>query len=211
MRPGSSLLLALATALLAYAAGPARAADDPQDLCGRLFVPAEGYRETCTTVRDGQGTRAEVTVTPEAGPGTATDRLTLRALDQGSDPLAWDDPQRWLERRVEFDLSALTTALRGTASDPNGLLGGPAARAVIDGVVATLDSWSRAPLTACTPGSLSESRTELYCSWGLGTYRAVLKQRLIAVGERRYALAWRGVDGQDLRHLEAVANSFQPP
>lgn len=195
----------LAAALLITVAGAAPAA--AQDLCGRLFIP-EGYAETCRTVSSSTGRSQDVLVGPVAGRAIEPAQLDLRELVRADEPLAWEAPERWLEAQLAVDVSGLTTALRGSADAPGSLLGHPSARLAVEGLAASLEDWGRLPLSGCTSKHEPPRRHELACTWGSAPLTLGWHKLLVSDGERRFALGWRASDPQHLRHLEAIANSF---
>jgi hypothetical protein len=191
------ILTALVPVLLA--ARPAGAAG----LCDRLAVP-EGYTLACETrVEDGSRPQ-RVVVRPSGGPVSLAE-LTLRRLDKAEEPLAWEEPELWLTEQVTVDLSGITSLLR--SSSETGPLAQPFVRATVDGLIAMLAGWSQLPRQACTP----DNRPGLYqlrCDWGITPLELRSTQRLVAAGDERYAIGFWAADERELRHLEAIANSF---
>jgi hypothetical protein len=49
------------------------------------------------------------------------------------------------------------------------------------------------------------------CSFTGGGIGLLVQHRLVAAGDRRYAIGMRAANEQRLRHFEAIANSFAPP
>ena len=207
-------LLSAAPTAVAAETRPAEAAPAAgiAALCGRLAVP-EGYELVCET-RVTAGARAEqATVRPESGPASTLAQLTLRPLERESEPLAWTEPNRWLEERVAVDVSGIGAALRPLAGG-EGPLGHPAAQAMIDGLLATLAGWGRLPLQGCVgpeeeaATATTAHRRELRCRWGVPPLALSMNLRLVEDGDRRYAVSYWAADEQRLQHLEAIANSF---
>ncbi|HEX8375986.1 MAG TPA: hypothetical protein VF606_12495 [Geminicoccaceae bacterium] len=199
------LLLSATTGRDAAAAG---------SLCDGLFVP-DGYALTCETRIEGTARTEQAVVRPGGGgtTGVALAQLTLRPLDRAVAPLAWTEPDRWLEEQVAFDVTGIGTAVRGLGADAQGPTGHPAAQALLDGLMATLAGWGRLPLQGCAKDEAGgdDARRELRCRWGVVPLTLSMNQRLVEAGERRYALSYWAVDEQRMRHLEAIANSFAPP
>lgn len=213
---------ALATLLLltgtpaAEKAAAAEAATGGPSLCEGLFVP-EGYALTCETTIEGGARTEQATVRPSGGVSAASlAQLTLSPLDRAAAPLAWSDPDRWLDDQVAFDVEGIVAAVRGlglpTGGGQDSAAGQhPAAQAVIDGLAATLAGWARLPLQSCTraePGT--PARRELSCRFGVAPLALSLNKRLVEAGERRFDLSYWAADEQRMRHLEAIANSFAP-
>jgi hypothetical protein len=187
--------------LLLLAARPAGAAD----LCRGLFVP-DGYALLCEArVEDGR--RSERVVVRPSGGAAALAGLTLRRLDEAEEPLAWQVPELWLAERVTVDLGGLASALRaGAGAEP---LAHPAARAIVDGLAAALAGLGQLPRRACAQEN-RPGRSQLRCAWGAAplALRSVL--RLVEAGDDRFVVGWWAADERRLRHLEAIANSFEP-
>ena len=207
--PGSVLFL-----LVLLAARPGGAADP----CGEgLFVP-DGYALLCETrveggrrskrvvVRPGGGAAAALgaAVLGMAGPG----ELTLRRLDEAEEPLAWQVPELWLTERVTVGLGGLTARLRAAAGGA-GPLAHPAARAAADGLAGALAGLGQLPRRACA-AEHRPGRHQLRCGWGVPPLGVEVRLRLVEAGDDRYAIGYWAVDGRRLRHLEAIANSFEP-
>jgi len=184
-------------------------------LCDGLFVP-EGYALTCETRIEG-ATRTEQAVVRPGGAttGVALAQLTLRPLDRAAAPLAWSEPDRWLEEQVAFDVTGIGAAVSGLGgAGAQGSAGHPAAQALLDGLMAALAGWGRLPLQGCAKADEAAGdgpRRELRCRWGVVPLTLSMNQRLVEAGERRFAVSYWAVDEQRMRHLEAIANSFTPP
>lgn len=194
MRP-----LALAALLPLLAFRPAAAAE----LCDRLSVP-EGYKLVCETqVEDGH--RSQRVMVRPAGSAVPLAELTLRQLDKAEQPLAWQDPELWLNEQVSVDLSSITSLLR--ASSETGPLAHPFVRPTVDGLLTMLSGWSQLPRQACAPDN-RPGRYQLRCDWGLAPLAVRSTLRLVPAGEDRYALSFWATDESESRHLEAIANSL---
>jgi hypothetical protein len=194
MRP-----LALAALLPFLAVRPAAATE----LCDRLSVP-EGYKLVCETqVEDGHRSQ-RVIVRPTAS-AVPLAELTLRQLDKAEQPLAWQDPELWLNEQVSVDLSSITSLLRASETGP---LAHPIARATVDGLITMLAGWSQLPRQACTPDN-RPGRYQLRCDWGIAPLALRSTLRLVPAGDERYAISFWAADERELRHLEAIANSFK--
>ena len=198
----ASPLLLVAGLLMA---GPAAAAS----LCDSLFVP-DGYALDCRRVSENGKVEETATVTPTDGAGADLVALTVRELDRATDGTAWSAPQEWLRSQVTVDVGGLAAQLRRFTSGSDSPLSGPTLRSAIEGIASTLERWGRAPLESCVPATPKPGRSELDCTWSLAGLQVTLVKRLVAQGDRRYELSWRGGDRHSVDNLEAVANSFRP-
>ena len=193
--------LGLAPFLLALLVARPAGADD---LCGILFVP-DGYALLCET-RIEDGKRSERVVVRPSGT-VALARLTLRPLDEAEEPLAWQIPELWLSEQVAVDLSGIASALR--AASEAGPLARPAVQAMVDGLLTMLTGMGQLPRRACTPDSRPD-RYQLRCSWDVALLDVEATLRLAEAGDDRYAISYWAADERRFRHLEAIANSFEP-
>jgi hypothetical protein len=173
-------------------------------LCDQLTVPAQLALDCAMATDDG----VRAIVQPAAGTFRALSRLSLRALVQGTDGLAWSDPEAWLERQMILDLDRVATTIRELGHDPDSPFGGEMFRSAIEVLVAGLEGLSRLPLAACGDGP---SATELTCRFGVEPIGLVLRVMLVGDGEARWAVNIRTFNEQRLRHFTAIANSFAAP
>ena len=196
----SLLLLASACTLPAGAA----------NLCSSLTVPAD-LGLGCAPAAD--VAPAAVAVTPGSDSGFAgLSRLSLRPLDRAQDPLAWSDPAAWLQQQMTVDTSSYAGVLGGAADDPDSPFAGPEARSALDSFVGVLQGLGRLPLNACdTPLEQTVGRWSMSCRFTMGGLGMLMQLRLVADGDRRWAMTARAANEQRLRHFEAIANSFVPP
>lgn len=180
-------------------------------LCDDLSVP-EGYALVCETRVEGGRRGERAVVRPSSGAAAALAELTVRPLERDEAALAWSEPGRWLEDQVALDVGGLSTGLKGLSAA--GPLAHPAAKATVDGLVTMLAGWGRLPLEGCAAADqgtpAAAGRRELRCRWGVEPLALDLNLRLVEALDKRYAVSWWAVDEQRLRHLEAIANSFQP-
>lgn len=196
----------LALILLGCAAADRTSAED---LCAALTIPPD-LNLACTaseTVPDA------VEVTPTEGAFAALSRLGLRPLERaGEDALAWTDPAVWLKRQVTLEGSGRDEDMGDMAEDPDSPFAGPSAQAALQSLENLLTGVARLPLNACkAPVETGLGRWSLDCSFTAGGIGLYVQHRLIASGDRRWALSMRAANEQRLRHFEAIANSFTPP
>jgi hypothetical protein len=187
-------------------ASPAGAAEG---LCARLQIPLE-LGLACTPGEAGSADQI-VTVEPTGGTFAALTRLTVRRLDQASDPLAWTDPDEWLRRQVAVDTGSLADGIEKFANDPDSPWAGATAMMLADNVRDALSRMGRAALQACSQPSQKGDLREMSCRFGAPPLSLLLDMRLHAKGDQRWALSLRTMNEQRQRHLEAIANSFTPP
>lgn len=194
-------------ALLTVAAEPAVA----QDLCAALTIPAELHLVCAPAPSMPTGS---VTVAPEGGAFASLSRLTIRPLEQaGDDGLAWTDPSAWLQRQMTLDTSSFAGSMASLADDPDSPFSGSTARAALTRLQSALAGVAALPLTACeapTQGG-ARQRWDMHCTFGAGGLGVYVDLRLVADGERRWALSMRTANAQRRRHLQAITGSFQPP
>ena len=66
-------------------------------------------------------------------------------------------------------------------------------------------------LSACDePAPDGRERWQMRCSYAADGLGLTVILRLVAAGDRRWAITKRAANEQRLRHFEAIANSFQP-
>jgi hypothetical protein len=191
-----------AAALLLVSSGAAA-----EDLCGRITIPDQ-LGLACARVAE----PGAVEVAPTGGAFALLSRMTVRQLDlAGADGLAWSDPQEWLRAQMTPDTSRLAEALGGLAEDPDSPFTGEQSAAAVESLKRALAGVSALALSACAdPAPDVPDHWQMRCSYatdGLGLH---LVLRLVAAGDRRWALTMRAANEQRLRHFEAIANSFQP-
>jgi hypothetical protein len=102
------------------------------------------------------------------------------------------------------DIASVLRAASGT--EP---LAHPVVRAMVDGLITMLSGWGQLPHQACTRGH-RPGRYQLRCDWGAALLGVEATLRLVEAGDDRYAISYWAVDERRLRHLEAIANSFEP-
>ncbi len=200
MNPGArgalaGLLLVVVAVLAAMAVG--RAGDE--GVCGLLAVPP-GFDVRCE--RDALGSRLVVTDPSAAYP---FERLTLRELSRARDGLAWTRPRRWLERQLTLDTRALTTGLEELRREAEE----PVLATLLEGLARLFDRLGGVALTACDHRRTRTGQRLLACRFGRDPLELHLQLRLIALGERRFAVNITTLDRRRLRRFEAIANGFR--
>jgi hypothetical protein len=177
-----------------------------QDLCAALTIP-EPLGLVCTSMPDGSAA-----IMPADGAFAALSRLTVRPLArQGADDLAWTDPAAWLRGQVTVDTSTYVDAMAGLADDPDSPFAGAPARKALDHLRTVLNGLAKLPLSACEPPTEGKpGRWNMPCRYAADGLGFLLDLRLVADGERRWAITLRTANEQRQRHFEAIANSFQP-
>ncbi len=183
-----------------------------QDLCAALTIPPSLGLACAPAPEAAPGA---VSVAPaEGGLFAALSRFSLRPLERaGEDALAWTDPVAWLQRRVTLEASGSgDRRLEGLAQDPDSPFAGPSAEGALRNLENLLAGVARLPLNACNaPAETAPGRWTMDCSFTAGGIGLFAQHRLVAVGDRRWALTMRAANEQRLRHFEAIANSFAPP
>jgi hypothetical protein len=191
-----------ALAILLFGSMAARA----QDLCGMVAIPAE-IGLACAAAAEGSAS-----IAPQGGSFAALSQMTIRSLARaGGDAEVWSDPPSWLRAQMTPDLAAWSNLLAPLAQDPDSPFAGGQATSALDTLSRALGGLSSLPLSACgepTPTGADEWRMRCdYTADGLGLFIAL---RLVAQGERRWAIIMRAANEQRMRHFEAIANSFHP-
>mgnify|MGYP005835832481 CR=1 FL=1 len=194
--------LAWASSVVVTLLAGSGAAADP---CTRLTLPSE--LGLACAVQPGDLERA--VIAPTAGAFAALSQLTLRRLDRARDPLAWDEPDRWLRAQLEIDTSALAETFASLAEDPDSPWGGPTAALLAERVREALGRVSRAALGSCAPPRDTANGRAMSCRFGAEGVGLLLDLRLIPAGEERWAVHYRSMNAQRQRHFEAIANSFR--
>lgn len=182
-----------------------------QDLCANVTIPAELHLACAPAPSMPPGS---IAVAPEGGAFANLSRLTIRPLDrEGDDDLAWTDPRAWLQRQMTLDTSSFAGSMAGLADDPDSPFSGSTARAALTRLQSALAGVAALPLTACDSPTDNEARQhwDMHCTFGGGGLGVYVDLRLMADGERRWALSIRTANEQRRRHLQAIAGSFQPP
>ncbi|GBD44391.1 hypothetical protein HRbin40_01879 [bacterium HR40] len=200
----------LAFSFLVLASLFGASAEARSDPCAGMLVPAEsGLRCEVATGDAAPGTIARIV--PQAGQFADLSRMTVRELDRRRDELAWTRPGRWLESRMEVDLGAYVEALSRFARDPDSPLASDGVRRAIQALALGLGRLGRLALAACDRPTRNHAGHHLLrCRYGGEGFALHMQVRLVAAGDRRYAINIRTLSDRRLRHFEAIANSFRP-
>jgi hypothetical protein len=176
-----------------------------QGLCERLFMP-EGYGLACNDPLDG----TVVYVEPTEGVFASLSSMSLRKLEENEHPKAFSNPNDWLMEQAALDIGFLKERLSGIGSDPDNPMGGGMLDSFVEMTIAALDDLRDASVSVCKePVRKSESRTDLYCDYGVGPLNYLTFSRVVVTGDGRYAMNARTMNEQRLQHFQAIANSFE--
>ncbi len=80
---------------------------------------------------------------------------------------------------------------------------------MVDGLLTMLSGLGQLPRRACTPDNRPD-RYQLRCTWDVALLDVEVTLRLAEAGDDRYAISYWAADERRFRHLEAIANSFEP-
>jgi hypothetical protein len=180
-----------------------------EDMCAALAIPPT-LGLACAPAPD--LAPGAVVIAPAAGTFKALSRMTVRPLERtGQDELAWTDPAEWLRRQMTLNTSGYAGLMAGLADSPDSPFAGEEARTALQGLSDALGEVGRLPLSACeAPAETRAGRWEMRCSFTPGGVGMLVHLRLVAEGERRWAITMRAANEQRLRHFEAIANGFTP-
>lgn len=151
-----------------------------------------------------------LTVQPDPGSFSELSQIQLRRVTSEV-----DDPDKWLSARMTVDV--------GTSSGAEELLNSPdspfadpifdALKEAIPHLFRGLEQLSKMPLSFCegpqTAYNAAGELRELYCVYQVGPLRQYVTLRLQQAGGQWYYTDIRAMNEKRLRHLIAIANSFQ--
>lgn len=188
-------------ALAAGGAGTARAQS--------FDVPA-GFIIEDSTASATADQKPLVTVRPESG---SFRDLSSVELSEVTAPI--DDPDVWLQQRLSMDVSGGQETAENLFTSPDSPFSDPAFdsfRNLIPQVLRGVQTLSQLPLQFCEgPESAFNAEgelRELYCVFQLGPVHQYMVLRLQEVGDTWYYTEVRTMNERRLRHLIAIANSF---
>lgn len=189
-------------ALVLLVAPRAEAAEDP---CGAVFVPEE-YGLACTVETMPDGGPWRLVVAPTEGPFSRFSRLVIRPLEEQV-----AEPRAWLRRQVTLDTGDLDETLHDIFESPDNPLSGELLTNYLETMMDLVETVANSPLIGCGEGRpLSDgSGYEIECNWGVGGIDKYLTMRLVEHGEARYFLSIEAMNPRRMRHLMAIANSFE--
>lgn len=151
-----------------------------------------------------------LTVTPEPGSFSELSQVQLRRVTGDV-----DNPDEWLKSRMTVD-----TVKPGDADEllnsPDSPFADPtfdALKEAIPHLFRGLEQLSKMPLSFCegpqTAYNAAGELRELYCVYQVGPLRQYVTLRLQEAGGQWYFTQIRAMNEKRLRHLIAIANSFQ--
>lgn len=184
----------------------------PGDLRAQPFEIPEGFRLEAAPpgLEETDAWRTTVIVRPVDG--AFSDLSTLKLRDVRG---RVEDPDTWLQERLTADLGDPSSA-KAFFDSPDSPFGDPSfdgLREAIPELFANLQSLARKPLEFCdgpnTAYNASGPLHELYCVYQFGPFRQYIVLRLQQVSESWYYTEVRAMNERRLRHLIAIANSFQ--
>lgn len=174
------------------------------------FDVPEGFTSTwkSETLKTDES-RHLLTVTPVEGPFSELSSIELREVT-----VAIDDPDAWLKGRLSGDFGDLGSG-DGLFTSPDSPFGDPAfdaLRNAIPELVKKLQEIAELPLEFCdgprTGYNAAGEFRELYCAFVLGPVRQYEVLRLQRADNRWFYTEIRTMNERRLRHLLAIANSF---
>ncbi len=165
--------------------------------------------EDSTLGADGEW-RGLLQVVPEPGPFSDLSRISLREVAGDV-----EDPAAWLKSRMAVEIGAKAAA-ESLMESPDSPFGDPAfdgLREALPGLFSGLDRLAKMPLDFCEEPAEAYNASgplqELYCVFSVGPFRQFVVLRLQEVDGRWYYTEVRAMNERRLRHLLAIANSFE--
>ncbi len=151
-----------------------------------------------------------LTVEPEPGSFSELSQIQLRRVTGKV-----DNPDDWLKGRMTVDVARSSDA-EALLNSPDSPFADPtfdALKEAIPHLFRGLEQLSRMPLNFCegpqTAYNAAGELRELYCVYQVGPLRQYITLRLQQAGGRWYFTEIRAMNEKRLRHLIAIANSFQ--
>lgn len=172
--------------------------------CDMLFVP-DSYGLACTVETTDDGSWRLV-VAPTEGPFSRFSRLSIRPLEESI-----TEPRAWLRRQVTLDTGGVDETLRDIFESPDNPLSGELLTNYLDTMMDLVETVANSPLIGCGEGRpLADDRGyEIECDWGVGGIDKYLTMRLVEHGDMRYFISIEAMNPRRMRHLVAIANSFE--
>lgn len=216
-RAGIGVAVALAVAVLA-AMAPARAAaawlDVPDGFVAEPAPSLSPQRRDEAPKADAPAADWQplLTVRPEDGPFADLSAVHLRRVVG-----TVADPDAWLRQRVAADFGDESLA-EDLLDSPDSPFADPAfdvLRDALPRLFGGLERLGQLPLQFCegpvTAYNAAGSLRELACTFQVGPFRQFMTLRLQEVDGTWYYTLIRAMNERRVRHLTAIANSFQPP
>lgn len=199
-------LLAVALAFL-LPLSTTGAAPKAEPSCEALFVPAD-YGLRCFVQEAADAAPWQLVVEPTEGPFRKFSRLTIVPVEEDV-----ARPSHWLRERVKLDLSDVDDQLRDMFRSPDNPFSDGLVSSYLETMLDLVEAVASAPLVGCEEAHpLSrEDGWEVECAWGMGGIEKYQTMRLVRHGETFYLVTMEAMNPRRMRHLAAVANSFEGP
>jgi hypothetical protein len=200
----SRLLLVAALAFVLPVSTSADAAPTPNP-CEALFVP-DDYGLTCSVQERADAAPWQAVVEPTEGPFRRFSRLTIAPVEEDV-----PHPAHWLRDRVKLDLSDVDDSLRDMFRSPDNPFSGDLVSTYLETMLDLVEAVASAPLVGCEEAHplAHEDGWEVECAWGMGGIEKYQTMRLVRRGEAFYLITMESMNPRRMRHLAAVANSFE--
>lgn len=174
------------------------------------FTVPDGFEVADSSSEPGEpGLQPLLRVQPASGTFSELSSLTLSEITRSV-----EDPNEWLESRVTVEAGSREN-LEEFLDSPDSPFGSPAfdpLRSFLPRLYEGLTSLGRAPLAFCdAPIDIdvtAGNARELACTFKAGPFQRFLVYRLQQVGDRTFYIRIDSVNERRLRHLKAIANSF---
>lgn len=151
-----------------------------------------------------------LTVQPDPGSFSELSQIQLRRVTSDV-----DNPDEWLKGRMTVDVGSARGA-EDLLNSPDSPFADPtfdALKEAIPHLFRGLERLSKMPLSFCegpqTAYNAAGELRELYCVYQVGPLRQYVTLRLQRAGGQWYYTEIRAMNEKRLRHLIAIANSFQ--
>ena len=197
----------LVVAALAFMLAPstnAGAASTPNP-CEALFVPDE-YGLGCSVQEHVDAAPWQVVVEPTEGPFRRFSRLTIAPVEEEV-----SHPAEWLREHVKLDLAEVDDSLRDMFKSPDNPFSDDLVSTYLETMLDLVEAVASAPLVGCEDAHplAHEDGWEVECAWGVGGVEKYQTMRLVRRGEAFYLITMESMNPRRMRHLAAVANSFE--
>lgn len=175
------------------------------DPCETLFVPKD-YGLRCSVQEDADAAPWQLVVEPTEGPFRRFSRLTIAPVEEDV-----AHPPHWLRERVKLDLSDVDDQLRDMFRSPDNPFADGLVSNYLETMLDLVEAVASAPLVGCEEAHPlpHEEGWEVECEWGMGGIEKYQTMRLVSRGEGLYLVTMESMNPRRMRHLDAVANSFE--